>query len=187
MAGALGRGRMWTWTSARRRRQRYQAMLGERGRVARELHDTLEQGLAGIGLQLEAVAGTLARRRRRPPPARSGAADAPLQRGRSQAVGPRSPIAGARVIGPGRRARRNGARDDLGVGRAEDVRVIGPPRRLDAKDEHHLLRIGLEAVTNALKHAKPGRIDMEVQFTPGQVVLTVHDDGCGLGAGNPRR
>ena len=50
---------VWTWASARRRRQRYQAILDERTRVARELHDTLEQGLAGIALQLEAVAGTL--------------------------------------------------------------------------------------------------------------------------------
>ena len=46
-------------TTAERKRQQYQAVLTERSRVGRELHDTLEQGLAGIALQLEAVAGSL--------------------------------------------------------------------------------------------------------------------------------
>jgi len=46
-------------TTANRKRQQYQAVLNERSRVGRELHDTLEQGLAGIALQLEAVAGSL--------------------------------------------------------------------------------------------------------------------------------
>ena len=47
----------WVTTTGRRKRQQYQAILVERGRLARELHDTLEQGLAGITLQLEAVGG----------------------------------------------------------------------------------------------------------------------------------
>ena len=50
---------VWARTSGRRKRQQYQAVLTERTRVGRELHDTLEQGLAGIALQLEAVAATL--------------------------------------------------------------------------------------------------------------------------------
>ena len=59
---ALGAGATAVWMSAaaKRRRQQYQAVLTERSRVARELHDTLEQGLAGIALQLEAVGGSLA-------------------------------------------------------------------------------------------------------------------------------
>ena len=49
---------LWMRAIAKRKRQEYQAVLNERTRVARELHDTLEQGLAGIALQLEAVAGS---------------------------------------------------------------------------------------------------------------------------------
>ena len=56
MAGGAG---VWVRTSARRKRQQYQLVLNERSRVGRELHDTLEQGLAGIALQLEAVSGNL--------------------------------------------------------------------------------------------------------------------------------
>src|SRR5438105_4332283 len=49
---------VWVRTTANRKRQRYQAVLNERSRVGRELHDTLEQGLTGIALQIEAVAGS---------------------------------------------------------------------------------------------------------------------------------
>ena len=52
-------GGSWVRTSGNRKRQEYQAVLNERSRLGRELHDTLEQGLAGIGLQLEAVAGSM--------------------------------------------------------------------------------------------------------------------------------
>jgi signal transduction histidine kinase len=54
------------------------------------------------------------------------------------------------------------------------------PRRLDAAQEHHLLRIGLEALTNALKHAESTRIDIELSFAPEGTALVVHDDGRGL-------
>ena len=46
------------------------------------------------------------------------------------------------------------------------MRVTGQPRRLDAAQEHHLLRIGLEALTNALKHGGATRIDIELRFEP---------------------
>ena len=59
LALAAGIGAFWIRAVAKRKRQQYQAVLNERTRVARELHDTVEQGLAGIALQLEAVAGTL--------------------------------------------------------------------------------------------------------------------------------
>ena len=47
-----------------------------------------------------------------------------------------------------------------------DVRVEGTPHRLDASHEHHLLSIGLEALTNALKHSGARRIDIVLRFTP---------------------
>src|SRR5262249_32696774 len=50
---------LWVKTFAIRKRREYQAVLTERNRGARELHDTREQALTGIVLQLEAVAGTL--------------------------------------------------------------------------------------------------------------------------------
>ena len=63
------------------------------------------------------------------------------------------------------------------------VAVTGTPRRLDAAQEHHLLRIGLEALTNAVKHGAPARIDIELRFEPDATTLIVADDGKGLSCG----
>jgi signal transduction histidine kinase len=60
------------------------------------------------------------------------------------------------------------------------VTIEGIPKRLDASDEHHLLRIGLEALTNALKHSDAQRIDITLRFSPAATDLIVQDDGCGL-------
>lgn len=172
---------LWVQAAARRRRQEYQAVLTERSRVARELHDTLEQGLAGISLQLEAVGGSLAAS---PGHARQSldVARRMLQYSqeearrsvmdlRAQALESRD-LAGALTDLVEQTARSAGA--------AAHVVVEGSPRRLDASDEHHLLRIGLEALTNALKHSGAERIDILLRFDPDFVELTVRDDGRGL-------
>jgi two-component system NarL family response regulator len=67
-----------------------------------------------------------------------------------------------------------------GAGPLVEVRTEGPTRRLDAAHEHHLLRIGLEALTNALRHADASRVDVTVTFRADAVELTVSDDGRGL-------
>ena len=180
---ALGAGgaAFWVRAAARRRRQQYQAVLTERSRVARELHDTLEQGLAGISLQLEAVGGSLAAS---PERARQSLEVARRMLQYSQEEARRSVM--------DLRAQALESRDLVGAltdlveqtarstGVAAQVTVEGSPRRLDAFDEHHLLRIGLEALTNALKHAGALRVDILLRFDQDCVELTVRDDGCGL-------
>jgi signal transduction histidine kinase len=174
-------GAVWMRTAAKRRRQQYQAVLTERNRVARELHDTLEQGLAGIGLQLEAVGGSLAAS---PEHARQSLDVARRMLQYSQEEARRSVM--------DLRAQALESRDLAGAltdlvqqtagpsGVAAHVSIEGTPRRLDASDEHHLLRIGLEALTNALKHSGARHIDILLRFDAEGVELTVHDDGCGL-------
>jgi signal transduction histidine kinase len=177
----VGATAVWVRTAARRRRQQYQAVLTERTRVARELHDTLEQGLAGIALQLEAVGGSLAASPDRAlqsldvarrmlhysqEEARRSVMDL-----RAQALESRD-LAGALTDLVEERTRPAGV--------AARVTVEGVPRRLDASHEHHLLRIGLEAVTNALKHSGARQIDVLLRFDAGQVELSIRDDGCGI-------
>jgi len=179
LAAGVGAWRMRTVTA--RKRRAYQAVLNERLRVARELHDTVEQGLAGIALQLEAVAGSFE--------TAPGAARESLNVARqmlrysleetrrsvmdlrSQAL-ERSDLAGALET----LARQM----TLNTTAQACVRVNGSLRRLDAAKEHHLLRIGLEALTNALKHGRATRIDIELSFTPDSTRLLVTDDGQGL-------
>ncbi len=62
VAATVLAGVMWTRKIANRNalvREQYRAIIAERSRLASELHDTLEQGLAGIQLQLGAVSKTL--------------------------------------------------------------------------------------------------------------------------------
>jgi signal transduction histidine kinase len=68
----------------------------------------------------------------------------------------------------------------LGTSTSAEICVDGQPRRLDAAEEHHLLRIGLEALTNALKHGAPKHIDIELRFRADGTDLIVQDDGRGL-------
>jgi signal transduction histidine kinase len=172
---------VWVRTAAKRRRQQYQAVLTERSRVARELHDTLEQGLAGIALQLEAVGGSLAAS---PEHARQSLDVARRMLQYSQEEARRSVMdVRAQALESRDLA---GALTDLVEERARPSRakarviVEGTPRRLDAFDEHHLLRIGLEALTNALKHSGARKIDIRLRFAVDDVELSVQDDGCGL-------
>jgi signal transduction histidine kinase len=169
-------------------RQQYQAILAERSRLARELHDTLEQGLAGIKLQLEAVAGSL-----------GGSSDGArrsldvakemllysLNEARRSVMDLRSQALETRDL--------TGALRDLaqqmtqGTPLKATVSVVGAVQRLDASQEHHLLRIGLEALTNAIKYSDAQRVDIELRFGDQAVDLAVRDNGRGFASpdGNP--
>ena len=46
----------------------------------------------------------------------------------------------------------------------------------------HLFRIAQEAVTNAIKHGKPGHIEISLTRTPARISLAVKDDGSGMPA-----
>lgn len=175
---------VWARASGRRKRQQYQAVLTERTRVGRELHDTLEQGLSGIALQLEAVAATL-----RSSPARAQQSlnvarqmlRYSIEETRRSVLDLRSQALESRDLG--------GALEELtrqttiGTRATAHVRVEGTAVRLDASQEHHLLRIGLEALTNALKHSGASHIDLVLRFDAGRVTLAVRDNGCGMGEG----
>jgi signal transduction histidine kinase len=171
----------WMRAIARRKRQQYQAVLNERTRVARELHDTVEQGLAGIALQLEAVAGSF---HTAPEVARQSLDVArqmlrySLEETRRSVMDLRSQALESRDLAG---ALESLARQmTINTRALAEVRVTGAPQRLDAAEEHHLLRIGLEALTNALKHGGATRIDIELRFAPDGTNLIVSDNGQGL-------
>jgi signal transduction histidine kinase len=172
---------VWLKTLASRQQQEYQAVLTERNRVARELHDTLEQGLAGIGLQLEAVAGRL----QSAPETAKQSLDVARQMLRYSLEETRRSVMDLRSQALESRDLAGALRDlarqmTLGTSTSAEICVDGQPRRLDAAEEHHLLRIGLEALTNALKHGAPKHIDIELRFRADGTDLIVQDDGRGL-------
>src|SRR6185436_14404501 len=62
--------------------------------------------------------------------------------------------------------------------------ITGTRRPLPAPVENNLLRIGQEAMTNAMKHAQAKTLRVELAFEPKQIKLRVQDDGCGFDAQN---
>jgi signal transduction histidine kinase len=65
------------------------------------------------------------------------------------------------------------------------MEVLGPKRPLPEVLENHLLRIAQEAIANAIKHARPRRIEVQLVFEAATVALSVRDDGCGFDASQP--
>ena len=161
--------------------EHYRAIIAERSRLATELHDTLEQGLAGIQLQLGAVARTLDSS---PPTARRALGTATemlrysLSEARRSVMDLRHGALETRNLG--------GALSELaeqmttGTSLSATVRMVGSTRSLERSAEHHLLRIGLEALTNAVKHSGATLVDVELRFDDETVDLVVRDNGTGF-------
>ncbi len=157
----------------------FAAVLVERNRIAREIHDTLAQGFVGIGVQLETVA--------KMQPVSPELAKEHLDRAR---ILVRSSLAEARRSVWALRSQAL-EHEDLGSAlvqvarqlsgdREVAVRVGGRRRRLPAEVENNLLRIGQEALANAVRHADALEISVDLLFGEGSVRLSVRDDGRGF-------
>jgi ligand-binding sensor domain-containing protein/signal transduction histidine kinase len=160
---------------------RCQAVLAERQRMAREIHDTLAQGLTAISLQLEGIDETL---EQDPDSARDH-----LERARQVVT---CSLAEARRTVWNLRSRAlessslEGAlaqiADQLTAGTTITTRieVAGRGRPLSSELEESLLRIGQEAITNAVRHAGCTSINIHLRRQRQSVCLRITDDGCGV-------
>jgi signal transduction histidine kinase len=169
----------------RQMKARFAAVLAERNRIAREIHDNLAQEILGASVQLELVARLM--------PHSTDAARTHLDRARSLV---RSSIAEARRYVWDLRSQSLDDRD-LPSALAEMTRrltaesrvqtqfeVSGTFRALPPQVENNLLRIGQEAVNNAVRHAGADVITVSLSFDAENVRLSVRDDGCGFDSGN---
>jgi signal transduction histidine kinase len=162
-------------------RSRFAAVLEERARLAREIHDTLAQGFVGISSQLDAVAMSM--------PGESSAARTYLDLARRMA---RHSLTEARRSVMDLRASALDGQDlaaaiqsgtrmwTAGSGVSVDVDIEGPSAQLPEEMEQHLLRITQEAVTNALKHASAHTIGVKLHLESRKLYLRVVDDGRGF-------
>ena len=160
------------------------AVLAERNRMAREIHDHLAQGFTGVMLQLEAAEAKLTRMQGDPEPiltriehARNLAA-ASLQEARQSVMSlrPRKPE-GTDLLGA-----LHVLSDRLLAGTNIQVELAqtGRPRPLSSHLEEELLRMAQEALTNALRHGKAQWVRVVLQFEGRQVCLSIDDDGQGF-------
>lgn len=158
---------------------RFQATLAERNRLGADLHDGLQQFLAGLSMQLEAAHGS-------------------LELGRDAAPS----LVAARKLLLNLREDFRHCVNALQETEAEmdiphiiertaaiirachpvevQVEVEGPPVKLPGKAVAHLMLIMQEAASNAVRHGRARRIVLHCQFEPEAVTVAVRDDGTGF-------
>ncbi|MFT3829881.1 MAG: sensor histidine kinase [Opitutaceae bacterium] len=155
------------------------ATLAERNRLAAEIHDSLEQGFAGLGLQLETTAslGGCSREVQAGLAAARNMVAYCHQEVRHAVQGMHSPILEAVDLGAAltRLAAQLAPTSDFAA-----IRVEGEPRRIDPAAEHHLLRIAQEAIANAVKHAAARHLEIVLAYHAEEIALLVRDDGRGF-------
>jgi signal transduction histidine kinase len=157
-------------------------VLDERQRMAREIHDTLAQGLTGIVTQLQAADREDGPDRdRRLAQVRTLARDSLSEARRAvQALRP-EPLAGSRLPEAlselaGRVAETSGV--------TVHAETTGDVRPLLPEVEVTLYRVAQEALANAEKHAKASRIGLTLSYSDEVVLLDVVDDGVGFRPGD---
>lgn len=162
----------------------FTAILSERNRVAREIHDTLSQSLGAISVQLE-LARMHAHEISAPVRNHLGAAlkmaRAALAEARESIWNMRSQVLEKSDLAEALKGILDRMTEDTGITPA--MRVEGERRRLPPVVENNLLRIGQEAITNASRHAKPTRIDVTLAFDGRAIRLGVEDNGVGFTPG----
>jgi len=171
-------------------RSRLQERLAERERIARDLHDTLLQGVEGLVLRFQAVANRISRRE----PVRElleralERADQVLEESREQVMNLREGAGHAGELAQALSA----AGEQLAHLYPIEFRasVEGARRDLHPIVRQELLFIGREAIANAFRHASASVIEVEVSYGGDALKMRIRDDGRGidaqvLGGGRP--
>ena len=161
------------------------ARVGERTRIARELHDTLLQTLHGLLMSFQRAANLLPDRPVEAKHRLEGAIDEAAQaitEGRDAVQGLRSStvvtneLAGAiRTLGEELAARQTNENPPL-----FDVVVEGTPRNLNPIVRDDIYRIAGEALRNAFQHAEARHVEVELHYDERRLRLRVRDDGKGV-------
>ena len=170
-----------------RLRTQFNLVLDERMRMGREIHDTLLQSLVGVALefddiseQLDPAADSLNKQVRRI----RQQVEHYIREARQSIWNLRSPSLTSIDLSTALRhfgdtaIRGHRARLEFGV--------IGTERPAPLSVEEQLLRIGQEAMTNALRHSGADTIVVELRYGVDTVALVVRDNGCGFRPGTGR-
>jgi len=176
----FGMYRVWHYQVTKKLNLRFEERLGERMRVAQELHDTLLQGVLSASMQLHVAVDQL------PPesPVRPGL-DHVLQlmgqvidEGRTTLRGLRSSIESAHDLG----SSFSKIPQEFGNQQGTDFRVIvrGPTLALQPGIHNEVYRIGREALLNAFRHSRASNIEVELEYAAKQLRILVRDNGCGI-------
>jgi signal transduction histidine kinase len=170
----------WQWRLRGVRRQ-FALVFAERARLSREIHDTLLQSLVGVALELDVMskrpgAATatpieqLGRLRRR--------VEQYIREARQSVWDLRSPTLEIRDLEGA--LREAGERAVRGTPLDFEFAVEGRPHRWAGEVEQQVLRIGQEAINNAVRHARAHKIRAELHYASDSLRVTISDDGRGF-------
>jgi signal transduction histidine kinase len=161
------------------------ATLAERTRLAQELHDTLEQSLTGVALQLDTTTRLFEKEtdsaKHHLDLARTLVAESQMEVHRSvwnlrcralqQFDLPTALLTSSQQITGGSSLR-------------VEMKSRGRVRPLPETVEENLLRIAQEALTNVIKHSGATLTEIDLDYGPKNVVLQVKDNGKGFASDN---
>lgn len=159
----------------------FRAVLSERTRLARELHDGLEQTLTGIALQLDTAARLL--------PNRPAEAKSPLELARDFVRQSQLELRQSIWALRSRELEQFDLSEALAItcrqvaaggAVAVECETVGERRRLPEIVEENLLRITQEALTNVIKHSGATLAVVRLTFAADHATLLVKDNGSGL-------
>jgi signal transduction histidine kinase len=162
-------------------RQQFALLLSERARLSREVHDTLLQSMFGFALQCDALAEAVPpaehQLRQRLGRLRHDVEDH-IREARQSIWNLRSPHSENQSFAA---AFREAA--ELAVASVNSrfsFELIGTPGEASADVEEQLMRIGREAISNAVRHAQASSITASLAYEDSVITLTVADDGRGF-------
>jgi signal transduction histidine kinase len=163
----------------------FRATLTERTRLAQELHDTLEQTLTGIALQMDMVASLFSKN------PGDAALHLKLARNlmRQSQLDVRQSVWGLRSRATEQFDLTNAVLTNSrqiagGAGIQTQVNAFGDPGALSEIIEENLMRISQEAITNVVKHSGASEVKIELHFSRQKVVLQIQDNGRGFNPEN---
>jgi len=160
-------------------RERYDLIVAERSRIARELHDTLIQGFSGITMELQALLARLrsSEERSKLEDIVQDCASALRETRRSVAGLRRAADSGSGLSGSLAQAAKH-------ITETKDVRLKlkldKSPAGLRPDVEYNLLRIASEAISNSVKHSGAHTIEVALESNADALRLSVSDDGSGF-------
>ncbi len=164
------------------------AVLAERNRLARDIHDNLAQGLVGIVLQLEGAEQALPKSagetRKRIVTARDLARGS-LVEARRSLLSMRSPLLDHADLPSALNHLVDGLK--LAWSSRASLTVNGKYFPLPPRIEENLLRIAQEALQNAMRHGKAHELRVKLDYGEKLVTLRIQDDGKGFNLAADRR
>jgi signal transduction histidine kinase len=160
---------------------RFRAVLAERTRIAREIHDTLAQGFVGISVQLELAAQMLSSS----PQTVREQLNQTRRLVRDSLAEARSSIWNLRSNEPGSADFASRFSNAIRARTASkpietNIQFMGTYRSLASNVESELLKIALEAVANVLQHAEATRVDINVRYEIRRLTMQIEDNGVGI-------